>query len=374
MAGIYIHVPFCASRCIYCGFYSTTLLRWRQVYVDALCREMALRRDYLQGETVTTIYMGGGTPSMLSHAQLESVFACLARTFDLSEADFRRMEITLECNPDDVTRDWAREMSRLPVNRISMGAQTFDDVRLKWLHRRHRAAQTAQAVDVLRSAGYDNISIDLMYGFPEETIDEWRKDIEAALRLHVEHLSAYALSYEKGTPLYRMLRRGEIEEADEETSRAMYDLLTDMLPEAGYRHYEISNFALPGRESRHNASYWHDVSYLGVGAAAHSYDRRSRQWNVADVRRYVSSIRRGLVPAEREVIDDDIHYDETVMTRLRTREGIALDDLTPRRRDYLLRQSRPWIAEGMLAIDDGRLHLTRQGIFISDYIMSDLMA
>ncbi len=371
MAGLYIHIPFCASRCVYCGFFSTTRLDQRQAYVEALGREMRLRDCSCNGKMrIETVYLGGGTPSQLSAEQLRQIFLYINNVYDVSP----RAEITIECNPDDITVPFVATLSQLPVNRVSMGAQTFNDERLRFLHRRHRAEQVGEAVKRLRSVGIANISIDLMYGFPGETMLEWNADIDAALALGVEHLSAYALSYEEGTPLYTMLQQGRVEELDEELQRAMYYTLKDRLEAAGYEHYELSNFARPGCRSRHNSSYWNHTPYIGLGAGAHSFDGRHRQWNVADIGQYVEAIGEDRVPADSEVIDDVTRYNETVMTALRTIDGIRLDMLSPSERAHCLTQAKKFLDCGWLCLpDDNTLRLTRDGLFVSDTIMSDLM-
>ena len=353
MAGLYIHIPFCKSRCIYCAFYSTTDSALRQRYVDAVIKEMAptpcpSRRE----ESIETIYLGGGTPSQLTIPQLQQLFYNIYKVYhlpslregkgvgflpSLREGKGSGLEVTIECNPDDVTPEWAAALAPLGINRVSMGAQTFDDRRLRFLHRRHTAAQVEQAVRTLRAAGISNISIDLMYGFPGETLEDWQRDIDAALALGVEHLSAYCLMVEEGTALYEQMRahprplpKGGEEDREEETERAMYELLIDRLTAADYEHYEISNFALrpagvpadqpsPYR-SRHNSNYWNDTPYIGLGAAAHSYTPAAttlsgspaesvaataaiRSWNVSDLRQYIEAIEHGERPCETEVLD-----------------------------------------------------------------------
>lgn len=364
MVGLYIHIPFCASRCIYCDFYSTTLPELHDRYVEALCREMDLV-DH--SEPVGTIYLGGGTPSQLSKANLDRLFSYIYKVYDVDP----QAEVTIECNPDDIRPDM---FAGLPINRVSMGAQTFSDERLRFLHRRHTAREVDEAMEMLRRQGIHNVSIDLMFGFPKETMEEWQADIAHILQLKPEHISAYGLIYEEGTPLYRLLERGDVKEVDEELSLDMYDKLIDSLTSAGYEHYEISNFARPGFRSRHNSSYWHDVPYIGLGASAHSYDRKTRSWNVANIHRYMESIERGVRPCEVEQIDDNTRYDDLVATALRTREGINLDEMEPSRRTFLLENAKPYIARHLLATDGHRLHLTREGIKISNTIMSDLMA
>ena len=375
MTGLYIHIPFCKSRCIYCAFYSTTAEQMKQAYVDAVCREMELRKAVYEkegkdvGKTLATVYLGGGTPSQLSPTQLQQLFDTIARHYDMSDD----AEITIECNPDDVTEAFAELLRSLPVNRVSMGAQTFDDDRLQFIHRRHTSEQVTTAIQRLREKGIHNISIDLMYGFPEETLEEWEYDIQQALALNVEHISAYALTYEEGTPLYRLLEEGKVKEIDEERSLAMYDRLIDRLQEAGYEHYEISNFSRKGWRSRHNSSYWQLVPYIGIGAAAHSYDGRRRQWNIADINSYINHIQQGIVPAEGELLDKDSRYNDHVMLALRTCEGLDLSTLDSDERSYCEETAKKFVLDGLLVKTDNHLRLSRKGLFVSDMIMSELM-
>lgn len=370
--GLYIHIPFCRSRCAYCGFYSSTLTSLRSSYIDAICREMELRHDYLKGNTAT-IYIGGGTPSQLNAADIKRLFLYIYKVYYVTPD----AEVTMECNPDDVTEDFVAMLKDTPVTRVSMGAQTFNETRLSFLHRRHTAAEVDEAVKRLRKAGITNISIDLMFGFPYETIGEWNSDISHALALQPEHLSAYSLMYEADTPLWRMLQRGEIAEVSDELSLAMYETLINRMTAAGYEHYEISNFARPGMRSRHNSSYWHQTPYIGIGAAAHSFDIKSRQWNVADLRRYIDSIAHGIVPMEREQLDTDTRFNDIVTTALRTSDGISLirlrETLGEKYGDLLLKSAKPQISGGFMKLQTDHLSLTRKGLFISDTIMSDLM-
>lgn len=372
MAGIYIHIPFCKSRCIYCGFYSTTLLDLRKKYINAVCREMELRKNYIR-EPFSTIYLGGGTPSLLDEAELTKLFLYINNVYDVD----RNAEITMECNPDDITPEFTNMLSRLPINRISMGAQTFADSRLRLLHRRHSSEEVKHAVKLLREAGIKNISIDLMFGFPDESLSQWKEDISAALALNVEHISAYSLMYEEDTPLWKMLDTGKVKEIDEELSLTMFKELVRQLTDAGYEHYEISNFARPGYRSRHNSSYWHQVPYIGLGAAAHSFDLKSRQWNVADLKRYIEEINNGIIPMDREELDNDTTFNDIITTALRTSDGIDLNALETRLgkryRNTLISASGKHIEQGLLEIRHNRLRLTAEGIFISDMVMSDLM-
>lgn len=389
MAGIYIHIPFCESRCIYCDFYSTTSLKWKDDYVDALCKEMELRpaiQALGDNYPIETIYLGGGTPSQLSDGHLQQIFTKLKETY--GDLFSKNMEITMECNPDDVTPDFCKTLGKLPVNRVSMGAQTFSDQRLQFLRRRHNTTEVKEAVSLLRKTGIENISIDLMFGFPKENIEDWKYDILQALQLGVEHISAYSLMYEEGTPLYKMLEQGKIEEIDEELSRNMYDTLIDMLTLSGYEHYEISNFAKPGYCSRHNSSYWNETPYIGLGAAAHSYRRArnqsgkmevTRSWNINNIQQYINSIHQAILPSEKENLDLTTRYNDLITTALRTSNGI---DLKKTEKEFgksylekLLHEANSKIQRGLMKIDNKnyRLSLTRKGIYISDDIMGDFM-
>lgn len=378
MAGLYIHIPFCASRCIYCGFYSTVHPELQDSYVDALCREMDMALDSSWGlpddAQPTTIYLGGGTPSMLSVKNLERIiFYIYNKVYPHAKIE----EQTIECNPDDITPDFAHALHDLGFNRVSLGIQSFNDERLRFLHRRHSAEEAITAVQQLRAAGFNNISIDLMFGFPNESLMDWEEDLWTALALNPQHISAYSLMIEEGTPLYRLREKGKIHDLDEETSRAMYDKLIDLLTAAGYEHYELSNFARPGFRSRHNSNYWNETPYLGLGAAAHSYDRRRRWWNVADIKRYIDGINNHIPVRGSEVLDLSTRYDDLITTALRTKEGIDLHKMQEEYGDelyhYLMNESRKEIDRGLMQITDGHLSLTRKGLYISDDIMSNLM-
>ena len=314
MAGIYIHIPFCKTRCAYCDFYSTTQTSLRERYIQALCRELELRNGYLQGHPVHTVYFGGGTPSQLRPTDLERIFGPLYKVYGLEQCT----EITLEANPDDLTDDYVAALARLPFNRVSMGIQTFHDPTLRLLNRRHTAAQAVAAVNRLRRAGIRNISIDLIYGLPGETQERWEADLRQALSLDVEHISAYLLTYEEGTPLYRMKQQGQVQEADEDSCLCFFTTLMDTLAANGYEHYEISNFCKPGFHSRHNSSYWQGTPYLGCGPSAHSYNGQTRSWNTPSIDRYLAGIDSGQPASDTERLSLHTRYNEYIMTRLRT--------------------------------------------------------
>ena len=373
MAGIYIHIPFCKQRCSYCAFYSTTLYNIRERYVDALCKEITMRKEYASGVPIETIYLGGGTPSTLSMEQLKRICDAVYAAYTVSQTP----EVTIECNPDDLTPAFLAQLKLLPFNRISMGVQSFNDTQLKRLGRRHDAAKARQAVANARVAGYSNISIDLIFALPGSTTKEWEHDLESAIALRPDHLSAYNLTYEEGTPMHSALERGDFTELSEEENIAQFQMLISRLKEAGYRHYEISNFALPGKESRHNSSYWNDTPYIGCGAAAHSYNGTSRQWNIADIQEYIKGIENGTPAFEIEELTEEERYNDTILTRLRTAEGIPLawmkDKFGKRLNDYMQSAAEKEIAFGNLKEENGHLSLTEKGVFISDAVIRELI-
>lgn len=382
MAGIYLHIPFCASRCIYCAFFTSTQLSLRNHFVDALCREVALRHAYLTdkqtGEmpAIHTLYLGGGTPSQLSTAHLSQIFHTLQTYFTPVDNDWSRVEVTIECNPDDITPEWVSGLRSLPINRVSMGVQSFDDTQLRFLRRRHNGASVLKAVDLLHNADIHNISIDLIYGFPQQTLEKWKQELDIAVSLDVQHVSAYALSYEPHTPLHRWREQGRVTEVDEELSLSMFQTLIERMSSAGFEHYEVSNFALPGYRARHNSSYWQGVPYLGLGAGAHSFDGNSRQWNVEDIPIYIKGIEQNAPEYEQEHLTLEMQYNEMVMTRLRTREGIDLDRVLERfgtdYYQYLLTAAKPYLECGRLLLTNRQLHLSKDGIFVSDGIIEHL--
>lgn len=370
--GLYIHVPFCEKRCVYCSFYSTVHGKEeRDAFVRTLAKELAFRHN---DAPISTLYFGGGTPSQLDDEEMEAVFSAIHRHCVLSP----HAEITFEANPDDISQQKVVHLRQLGVNRISLGVQSFDDRRLSFLNRRHTAQQALDAIDILRTKGIENISIDLIFGLPGQQLTDWNKELAQAFELPITHLSAYSLMYEKGTPLYYARERGAVKECDEETSLSMFQMLCTSAQCAGFEQYEISNFARPGYRSRHNSSYWHGIPYLGLGPGAHSYDGKNcRRVNDYSLRRYMEAERAKTfadVPHTLEKLSADECYDELICTRLRTCEGLSLQEVPASRRSALLRMARPHIDGGRLELDaDNHLRLTASGIFVSDDVMSDLM-
>lgn len=366
MSSIYIHIPFCQCRCSYCDFYSTTQLANRDSYVKAVCQELANRKEEIPNSPIQTIYLGGGTPSVLSIPQLEEIFNAITRYYDLSQLQ----ECTIECNPDDINSGYLSALKSLPINRISMGIQSFNDAELTLMNRRHTAQQAIQAVHDIVNAGYSNCSIDLIYGLPEQSIDTWIKNLKTALSLPIKHLSAYHLTYEKGTKMFLQQHKAVSEEA----SLLMFEALHQYTQEAGMEAYEISNFAYPTYRSNHNSRYWQNKPYLGIGAAAHSYNgSNKRRWNVADLTQYIAGITQNNPIFEEELLTNDDLYNELILTSLRTKEGVHIDQIQPHYKPHFLQQSKKFIQNGLLIESKHRYYFSRKGIFVSDGIICDLM-
>ena len=373
MAGVYIHIPFCKSYCSYCDFYSTTDNSLMDDLVQALVREAGLRSSYLEGEPVQTIYLGGGTPSLLEPQVTERLLAAVRENFRVDNDP----EITVEINPDDVSEGWFRSLRQTGVNRISLGVQSWNDKRLKYLGRRHDAAQSALALEAAFREGFENVSADLIYGVPGMTTADLKYDLERTLEYPVTHLSAYHLTVEEGTKLGRLRKEGRLKETDEEISGSMFTLLGKICNDHGFIHYEISNFAREGFISRHNSSYWKQVPYIGLGPSAHSFDRRSRQWNVSDVKKYIRAVSSGKIPCEREELSRVTVFNEYVMTSLRTMWGIDLqyveEYFDKEMHDYLVNLSGRYIRYGLMKREKNTLILTDQGKMISDNIIAELL-
>lgn len=373
MAGIYIHVPFCKTRCIYCDFYTRTDISPKHNYISALCEEIKLRKDYIAGEDIRTIYFGGGTPSQLSREDFNRVFETIYREFQVDS----NAEITMEANPDDLTPQYLKTIRELPFNRLSIGIQSFDDEELKFLKRRHSARKAIEAVKLSQALGYDNISIDLMYGLPNQTMKIWEKNLNTAIELNIQHISSYHLIYEQGTKLYRLFKMGDVTPVDEDLSVDMFSVMIDRLTSTGFDHYEISNFARNGLYSRHNSSYWLGEKYLGLGPAAHSYNGQNRAWNIASISKYIEGIGKNSSYLEIEYLDENTRYNDFILTGIRTKWGVDLSKLESRfglkMKNFCLQNAQKYINRNFLSLDNNILKLTRKGIFISDGIMSDLM-
>ena len=362
MAGIYIHIPFCNSKCAYCGFYSIPLQKRKAEFLEALKQEMVSRKDYLHGETVETIYFGGGTPSILKVGEIENLLGLIQEHYSV-EAN---VEITLEANPDTLSMEYLQGLRAIGINRLSIGIQSFFDDDLRYLSRRHDAGHARQCVRLAKDAGFDNISIDLIYGLPTSNADQWNRNLDLFFELEIPHLSAYALTLEPNSILTKQIEMGKVLPINEEDAVRDYEVLCRRAAENGYLHYEISNFCKPGKHSRHNSSYWFGIPYAGFGPSAHSFDGTSRQWNVSNVDKYViarSEATKQSTFIEKETLSPAQIYDEYVMLRLRTLWGIDLKymkrEMGERFSDYCERQAEPLIAEG-------RLSRTREFLYLND--------
>lgn len=373
MAGIYIHIPFCKKLCSYCDFYHIITQAENRSYVDALIKEAFIRKDYLGNEIVSTIYIGGGTPSVLSIGEIENILGNIRKLFMTDE----NCEITVELNPDDIDRDYLLGLKGSGVNRVSLGIQSWRDSDLKLMNRRHDAAQAAAALEQTLKSGFENVTIDLIYGIPGMTTADWSSNLDISFSYDIQHLSAYHLTIEPGTVFGKMKEKGMLSELDEDESSSQFHLLIDKALSAGFIQYEISNFGKPGYFSIHNSNYWKQVSYLGLGPSAHSFNGYSRQWNVRDVKKYVKAVGSGSLLFEREELDKKTRFNEYIMTSLRTMWGIDLDYVEKafdkEGYDYVVNLSGKMVDYGLMKQENKTLVLTNQGKMISDNIISELM-
>ena len=373
MAGIYVHIPFCKKLCFYCDFYHVISVNDNSVFINALLKEASLRKDYLQGEKVSTIYLGGGTPSVFSINDLGTILNHLKKEFNVADD----CEITVELNPDDVQSAYLKGLRYYKINRISLGVQSWRDIDLKMLNRRHDSAQAIIALNETMNAGFENVTIDLIYGIPGMGLKEWESNLDFTFSFGINHLSAYHLTIEEGTVFSKMLKRGELSEIDENESAAQFNLLIEKAESAGFIQYEISNFGKPGFFSIHNSNYWKQVNYLGLGPSAHSFNGYSRQWNIRDLKGYIKSINAGKPFFESEDLDMNKRFNEYIMTSLRTMWGIDLEYVESvfdkEGYDYVLNLSGKFRNYGLMKLEKKSLVLTNQGKLISDNIISEFM-
>jgi len=341
--------------------------------IDSIVRELNIRKDYLKNSPISTIYFGGGTPSILSNEQFLLIFESIYKLFTVA----KDAEITFEANPDDLTPGFLASLQELPFNRISIGIQSFDDKDLKRINRRHTSKQAVEAVKNAQKAGFGNISIDLIYGLPFQTLEAWGEQLDMALSLNIQHISAYGLTYEEGTALWKQRENGKIEVVDDLVMNEMYLLLLDKIKIKDFEAYEISNFALPGYRSRHNSAYWKQEPYLGIGPSAHSYDIVSRQWNIASITDYIKAINSNTYFYEREELSLNDRYNDFVMVSLRTSEGLDVKimekEFGSELADYCLQNIKTFMDSEQVYYSDGKLRLTVEGIQISNLILIQLM-
>jgi len=373
MAGVYIHIPFCRKKCFYCDFYKTTATGKKSLFLEALHHEVELRSDYLENEEAETVYFGGGTPSILSVEEIKAVLFRLKQTFSIIST----AEITLEANPDDLNPVYFSALRQNGINRLSIGIQSFSDQDLKRMNRRHSTAQAIQSVNEAFRAGFSDISIDLIYGLPGQTADQWRENLAIATTLPVSHISAYHLTYHEGTLFHQWLRQGLLHELTEDESLAQFELLVRSMEKAGFEQYEISNFARNGAYSKHNSSYWSGKKYLGLGPSAHSFNGISRQWNADDIELYVNSVLSGKPAFESEILTPKDKLNDYLITGIRTKWGISVSHIQSvygeSTKEKIVRSVRTYLENGCLQLSGDQISLTKKGIMVSDQIMLSLL-
>lgn len=371
MAGIYIHIPFCKQACHYCDFHFSTSFKYKQKLIESISKELLIRKSELEKNLVETIYFGGGTPSILEPNEINTIIQTIFKNFKVSDTP----EITFEVNPDDIDEDYLLALKKLGVNRLSIGIQSFYDNDLKLMNRSHNGNQAEQILE-LASKYFTNLSVDLIYGIPGLTNDLWSQNIATALKYNIPHISSYALTVEPNTALSHYITKGIINPVSDSQSRAQFQILVETLIKEGFIHYELSNFGKPNFFSKNNSSYWNGGLYLGVGPSAHSYNGKTRSWNIAHNLKYISSITKGILPSESEELSVTDRYNEKIMTGLRTMWGISLTQIEQEYGNdyllYLLKQSEGFVSKGLLVIKANSLVATSTGKFLVDGIASDL--
>jgi oxygen-independent coproporphyrinogen-3 oxidase len=372
LAQIYLHIPFCRQACNYCNFHFSTSLRYKEEMVAALVSEMALEKDYMGGEAVETVYFGGGTPSLLSTGDCETLLEAIRQNFTVVPG----AEITLEANPDDITPQKLASWKGAGINRLSIGVQSFFEEELRWMNRAHNAAQALKCIGLSHEYGFYNLSIDLIYGSPLLTDAMWRQNVEQAIHLGIPHLSCYALTVEEKTPLHKQIQRLKTKDVDNDQQARQFLLLMSWLRESGYEHYEVSNFAKPGHRSRHNSAYWQGKKYLGIGPSAHSYNGHERRWNVANNGLYIKGINEGAPARETEVLTLNQQLNECIMISLRTKEGLDLAKVASvfgeQVKENLKLGAQKFVNSRLLVQQNSLLQLTDEGMLMADGIAADL--
>jgi len=373
MAGIYVHIPFCKQACNYCNFHFSTSLKQKNDFVAALLKEIDFQKEYLVNEPVETIYFGGGTPSLLTETELNDIFQKLQSAFSIHQ----NAEVTLEANPDDIDSEKLLQWKTAGVNRLSIGVQSFFEEDLSWMNRAHNAQQSLDSIKNAQDKGFENITMDLIYGLPEMTNEHWKTNVEKAVSLNVPHLSCYALTVEPKTALQNLIIKKKAHNIEPDKQAEQFLLLMDWLNKAGYEHYEISNFAKPGKRSRHNSSYWEGKNYLGLGPSAHSYNGISRQWNIANNGIYIKSLlREDKMNFEKEELSQTQRLNEYIMTSLRTIEGCDLnfieENFGENVKNRIMKDSQKYLTRKLITGDKSRLTLTREGKLLADGIAADL--
>lgn len=372
MAGIYLHIPFCKKACHYCNFHFSTSLKHRESMTYAILKELEIRNDYLAGQAVSSIYFGGGTPSILPVAEIESLISAIYRQHEV----IPDAEITLEANPDDMSQEWLNDLRNYtPVNRLSIGIQSFSDEDLQWMNRAHESRQGRDAIEFAQKAGFQNLTIDLIYGSPTTDDRQWSENLRIAMDYGIPHLSCYCLTVEEGTALDNFVKKGKSQPVDEERAARQFEYLISAATENGYEQYEISNFALPGRYARHNSNYWLGAHYMGVGPAAHSFNGYSRQWNIANNALYIKGIDEGVLNNETELLTTVQRFNEYIMTMLRTQWGVnesRMEEILPGVSAKFGYAAEKYIRNGEMVFKDEHYMLTSSGKLLADRIAMEL--
>ncbi|MFM2157045.1 MAG: hypothetical protein RL516_1794 [Bacteroidota bacterium] len=372
MAGIYLHIPFCKQACFYCDFHFSVNQDKKNDLVAALLKEASIRKEELQNEAIKTIYFGGGTPSLLSADAIQRIFDTLAENYNLSALQ----EVTLEANPDDLTAAYLRELRHTPVNRLSIGIQSFREVDLKLMNRAHDAKQALRCVPESTDIGFENISIDLIYGIQGLSQADWIKNLNTAFDLPIAHLSSYCLTVEPKTKLAKLVSSGELPAVNDESAANHFETLIEMTEAAGIPWYEVSNFAKPGMESKHNSSYWANEHYVGLGPGAHSFNGVKRSWNVSSNTAYIQQIDKNVLPSESEVLTSEEKFNEYLLTALRTRKGLSFTELSNRCDSAKINEIKAVLqekaAQGLATIHNDGAVLTTKGLLFADAIASSL--
>jgi oxygen-independent coproporphyrinogen-3 oxidase len=372
MAGIYLHIPFCKKACHYCDFHFSTSPQYKEPMLKALRHELFLRKNYLGNQAIETIYFGGGTPSLLSANELQVLLGEIVDQFDVSS----NAEITIEANPDDLNPQRVKELRQTLINRFSIGIQSFFEEDLRWMNRAHSAIEAQSSIKRVQDAGFENITADLIYGYPLLSNPKWEHNIQELIQLHIPHISSYAMTVEPATALSTFIKKGEQKAMDEGQSAAQFLILMEQLKEAGFEHYEISNFAKPGSYSKHNSNYWEGVSYLGIGPSAHSFNGESRQWNISNNAKYIDQIQNGKIPSETEVLTKENRINEYIMTSLRTSKGMDLNKIKDQfGSDYaneIKNNLEPLTEKNWILMNEELITLTTDGKLFADHIASEL--
>jgi len=373
LAGLYIHIPFCLQKCAYCDFYSIVNTKLKNEFVNALCKEIELQKDYLQKEFIQTIYFGGGTPSLLNIKDFDKIFNTIHKYFKVDKNN----EITVEANPDNLSKIYIRELAQIEVNRLSVGIQSFNNEYLSVMKRKHTVQQSIDSVKMAQDQGFNNISIDLIYGLPDLTLDIWEENIDKAFDLNIQHISAYHLTIEPNTLFNIFYKKGNLNLPSETESLNQFKMLKHKTAKKGFLHYEISNFALDGFISLHNTNYWMGIKYLGLGPSAHSYNLTSRQWNIQNLRVYLDEIPKGKLPYESEKLTETEKFNDYLITSLRTMWGLNAEkiklDYSEIYLEHFLKKSKKYVETNLIKISGNNYFFTEEGFFISDNVIQDLL-